>query len=110
MALAVTGRQIGEQGLVKGRGGRERQRLIDQLEQQFQAVNTGKLLRVELLCFWAERQQYALPDGAVAHPWPQPLAHLLTALATSDTAAPFTGMAWYWSTPLAAPVPTQSSF
>ena len=44
MALAVTGRQIGEQGLVKGRGGRERQRLIDQLEQQFQAVNTGKLL------------------------------------------------------------------
>jgi hypothetical protein len=40
----------------------------------------------------ADRQQYALPDGAVARPWPQPLAHHLTALATRDTTAPFSAV------------------
>jgi hypothetical protein len=40
----------------------------------------------------ADRQAYALPDGAVARPWPQPLAHHLSTLAASDTAAPFTAV------------------
>lgn len=38
----------------------------------------------------ADRQAFALPDGAIARPWPQPLAHHLNTLATNDTAAPFT--------------------
>jgi hypothetical protein len=38
----------------------------------------------------ADRQAYALPDGAVARPWPQPLAHHLSSLAARDAAAAFT--------------------